>query len=61
MCETRNGRVFNVRPKGTVAQRQTWYTNGKSFVGKALTVRFQELTDEGVPRSPVGIAIRDYE
>ena len=61
VCETKNGKIFNVRPKGTVAQRQTWYENGKSFVGKALTVRFQELTDEGIPRFPVGIAIRDYE
>jgi hypothetical protein len=26
-----------------------------------LTVRYQELTDDGVPRFPVGIAIRDYE
>jgi hypothetical protein len=43
-------------------------------VGKKLTVRFQELTEEsssnsaaashttgGIPRFPVGIAFRDYE
>jgi hypothetical protein len=26
-----------------------------------LTVRYQELTDDGIPRFPVGLEIRDYE
>jgi hypothetical protein len=26
-----------------------------------LTVRYQELTHDGIPRFPVGITIRDYE
>ncbi len=30
-------------------------------IGKVLTVKYQELTDDGVPRFPVFIAIRDYE
>jgi len=29
--------------------------------GKKLTVQFQNLTDCGLPRFPVGLAIRDYE
>ena len=36
------------------------FQNGDDYVGKLLTVRYQELTDEGVPRFS-GIAIRDYE
>jgi len=60
-CETKNGKIFNVRPKGTVSQRRAWFENGQKFVGSKLTVRFQELTDDGIPRFPVGIAIRDYE
>ena len=35
--------------------------HGAEYVGKKLTVRYQELTDDGIPRFPVGIAIRDYE
>jgi hypothetical protein len=31
------------------------------YIGKDLTVQFFELTDDGVPRFPVGIAVRDYE
>ena len=34
---------------------------GEDYVGKMLTVRYQERTDEGLLRFPVGIAIRDYE
>jgi hypothetical protein len=26
-----------------------------------LTVRYFELTNDGIPRFPVGVAIRDYE
>jgi DNA ligase-1 len=37
------------------------YDNGGEYVGKMLTVRYQEMTDIGVPRFPVGIAFRDYE
>ena len=35
--------------------------SGKKYIGKKLTVRFQELTDDKVPRFPVGITFRDYE
>ena len=37
------------------------YSDGKKYIGKMLSVRYQEMTDSNVPRFPVGIAIRDYE
>jgi DNA ligase-1 len=58
-CETKDGKPFSVRPKGTFAQRQEWFQNGKSYIGKQLTVVFQEWSDAGIPRFPVGKAIRD--
>jgi ATP-dependent DNA ligase len=60
VCET-DGKTFHVRPRGTREDRQQLFTNGASYVGKKLTVRFQELTSDGIPRFPVGISIRDYE
>lgn len=60
-CETAAGQVFHCRPRGTREERMALFADGASYVGKALTVRFQELTDEGLPRFPVGIAFRDYE
>jgi len=53
--------TFSVRPKGTFEERTDWFKNYKSYVGKNLTVQFQNLTNGGIPRFPVGIAIRDYE
>ena len=58
-CETPEGRQFSVRPRGTQEARREWFLNGKSMVGKQLTVIYQELSEMGVPRFPVGKAIRD--
>ena len=61
VCKTENGQQFTVRPEGTIAQREEHYKNYKKYIGKMLTVRFQNLTALGVPRFPVGVCIRDYE
>jgi DNA ligase-1 len=61
VCKTPEGKTFNCRPRGTREDRAEMYLNGDKYVGKKLTVRFQELTDDKVPRFPVGIAFRDYE
>ena len=58
-CETPEGRRFSVRPRGTQEARREWFSKGASLVGKQLTVIYQELSEMGVPRFPVGKAIRD--
>tara|TARA_B100001778_G_scaffold102260_1_gene83451 strand:+ start:6595 stop:8547 length:1953 start_codon:yes stop_codon:yes gene_type:complete len=60
-CEAPNGRRFRARPMGTLAERRELWANRDDLVGRPLTVRFFEYTDDGVPRFPVGVAIRDYE
>jgi len=59
LCETADGKDFTVRPRGTMEQRRAWFSNGGSYIGKNLTVVYQELTEEGKPRFPVGKAVRD--
>ena len=61
VCETSAGKSFHVRPRGTHEARAEIFNEAKDYVGKSLTVRYQELTEEGIPRFPVGIAFRDYE
>ena len=61
MCKTEKGDTFHCRPRGTREDRTELYQKGAAYIGKKLTVRFQELTDDGIPRFPVGIAFRDYE
>jgi ATP-dependent DNA ligase len=60
-CKTKAGKEFSCRPRGTHEVRAELFKHGKEYVGKMLTVRFQELTADGIPRFPVGIAVRDYE
>ena len=58
VCETADGKEFSVRPRGTMEQRRDWFNDGASYIGKNLTVVYQELTEEGKPRFPVGKAVR---
>lgn len=60
-CKAKNGKEFDVRPKGTVEERSLFLTDGDKYIGKMLTVTYQELSEFGVPRFPVGKTIRDYE
>ena len=60
-CITANGLKFSVRPRGSHEERAEIFKNLNDYIGKYLTVRYQELTDDGCPRFPVGLAVRDYE
>jgi DNA ligase-1 len=56
-----DGKTFAVRPRGTFEQRKEWFLEGDSYVGKKITVIFQEYSQDGIPRFPVGKSIRiDY-
>ena len=59
VCATDECRQFSVRPRGTQEQRRQWFQDGPQYVGKLLTVIYQELSELNVPRFPVGKAIRD--
>jgi DNA ligase-1 len=59
VCATAECRQFSVRPRGTQEQRRQWFQDGPQYVGKLLTVIYQELSELNVPRFPVGKAIRD--
>lgn len=60
ICETKSKR-FNVRPMGTFQERREMLKRGKKLIGKKLTVKFQEYSEFGIPRFPIGICVRDYE
>jgi len=64
-CITEGGIEFDARPRGTVDDRKQMLINLPNDIGKKLTVRFAEYSDDGVPLQPVGIpeaeAVRDYE
>lgn len=53
--------TFSVRPEGTVESRKRMFEEKDAYVGKDLTVKFQNVTALGIPRFPVGLVVRDYE
>lgn len=66
ICKTKKGNTFQVRPKGTHEERKDLFEKGKEYIGKNLTVVYQELTNDGIPRFPTTLHggkadIRDYE
>ena len=52
---------FSAKPEGTLEVRKKYLQKKEKYIGKQLTVRYQNLTALGVPRFPVGVAVRDYE
>jgi len=58
ICETKDGKKFRVVPKGTTEMRKQWLKDAKERLGQLLTVQYFELTDDGIPQFPVGIAFR---
>lgn len=58
-CVTKDNQEFSVRPKGTFESRKKLFDEGDKYIGKLLTVIFQEYSAEGIPRFPVGKGIRD--
>lgn len=64
-CKTETGQEFDVRPVGSVEARVKMFANLKDAIGKPLTVKYAEFSEDGIPIFPVGmpegLAIRDYE
>ena len=62
ICETGNYDAeliqFKVVPQGTMEERKATYDTADKHIGEHLKVKFFELTDDGIPRFPVGIGIR---
>lgn len=61
VCETKDGKKFNVKLDGPTERLKEIFEDQKSYIGKLLTVKYQNTTGYGLPRFPVGKVIRDYE
>ncbi|CCW65139.1 unnamed protein product [Phytomonas sp. EM1] len=60
VCRTKDGRAtFTVTPASSDAEKKRmWACWRTAYKGKALTVQYQELTADGIPRFPIGRGIR---
>ncbi len=59
LAQLPSGATFGVKMRGTHEYRHK--LNGPNFIGSWITVRYQQLTKDGVPQFPTGIAVRDCD
>jgi len=61
VCLTPEGKEFKVKMKGAIDSLTEYLVNFEEYKGKQLTVQYQGLTPDGIPRFPVGLRIRIEE
>jgi len=59
--KTKDGRSFNSSVKGSMEYVKDLWKRKEELVGLEATIKYFNLTPDGVPRFPYVIAIRDYE
>jgi ATP-dependent DNA ligase len=57
-CATPESKVFYAKLKAPVKELQRLYQNPKEFLNRHLTVKYQGMSKDGIPRFPVGMRIR---
>ena len=60
-CLTPDNKHFFVRPCGTHEERKAALVTADAMISRMYTVRYQELTPDGIPRFPVGVGFRDLD
>lgn len=60
VCRADTGE-FNCKMEGSLDTLKDYLSDPTQVIGKQLTVRYQGLTNGGLPRFPVGVAVRNYE
>ena len=52
-------RTFRVTAPGTYLSKANFLRHAKDYIGKKLSVKYQNLTDEGIPRFPIAIGFKE--
>jgi DNA ligase-1 len=60
ICQLPDGQTFKAKLKGKDVTNLLvqYFKNPKLFMGKQLTVQYQGLSKDGIPRFPVGVGLR---
>jgi DNA ligase-1 len=61
LCKTPEGKTFECCPRGTTEIRRQYYKDLPKLLNKKATVRYFNLSDDGIPLFPVMLCVRDYE
>lgn len=58
ICALPNGSTFRCKMKGSLDALKQYVDDPSLAIGKQLTVQYQNLTADGIPRFPVGLRLR---
>lgn len=58
ICHTPDGKEFKAVPKGKMEYRQQLLRDAEQYIGKLLTVEYFGVSEDGIPRFPVGKGFR---
>jgi DNA ligase-1 len=59
ICRTADGKEFRAKMKGALDTLAEYLVNIDKYKGKMLTVQYQGLSPDGIPRFPVGLRFRE--
>lgn len=59
VCKTAEGKTFECMMACPQKERQEQWKHKEDFYGRKLTVMYQDLTDDGIPRFPRGKCFRE--
>jgi DNA ligase-1 len=58
VCQAGPDKTFNVVMNGPLEKRRDMLKHIDDYYGKYLTVKYQELSSDGIPRFPIGLGFR---
>lgn len=58
-CVTAEGKPFRVKMKGSLDSLAHYLDHKDDYIGRELTVKYQNLSADGIPRFPIGERIRE--
>jgi DNA ligase-1 len=58
VCQAGMDKTFNVVMNGPLEKRRDMLKHVNDYYGKYLTVKYQELSMDGIPRFPIGLGFR---
>lgn len=56
-----NGTKLSMTSPGTEKEKREIFQNKENYIGKYITFKYQETTENGIPRFPVALRFRDKE
>ena len=57
-CVTSDGKEFKSKPEGTREMKYFWYDNSEKYINRMITIKYQDLSPDGIPRFPIAKAFR---